>query len=326
MSGRTARFLLRRLVQAVFTVLAVAVLDFGLLKLAPGDAADVLAGEAGVGDAEYVGQLRAQFGLDRPVWSQLLAFLWRLAHLDLGWSFRAGRPVAALIFERLPATLLLMGTALVVAVLVGTALGALSARHAGRWPDDLIGFVTLLFHATPLFWTGLMLVVLFSVTLGWVPTGGMRDPVNAHAGLAAAGDILRHLLLPAGTLSLFFLAPYTRLVRASMLEVGGMDWVRTAHAKGLTEAHVLLWHVLRNALVPLVTMVGLQAASLLGGSVLIETVFSWPGLGRLMFEAVFQRDLNVLLSILVLSAVLVVAVNLVVDLLYAALNPALEAG
>jgi peptide/nickel transport system permease protein len=317
-------FLARRLAQAAAMVLCVATLDFALLHAAPGDAADAIAGEAGSGDAAYLAELRRALGLDQPLHVQLWLYLWRLVHGDFGMSFRYGKSVAALILERLPATLLLMGASIGFAVAAGIVLGTLSARFAHGWLDRLISLVTLFFYATPLFWFGLMMIVLFGVHLGWLPTGGMYNAARTASGLALALDIARHLVLPALTQSCFFLAIYTRLVRASMLEVYGADYVRFARAKGLGEAHIAIRHVLRNALTPLVTMVGLNLGTLLGGAVLTETVFSWPGIGRLMYDAVFQRDINLLLSILVMSSVLVILANLAVDMLYAAITPTVE--
>ncbi len=319
-----ARFLIRRSVQAVILIFCLATLDFFLLHLAPGDAADAIAGSAGTGDAAYVENLRKQLGLDLPLLVQLGVYLLRLVQFDFGYSFRYGTSVASLIFERMPATLLLMGVTIGLAAAGGVILGVLSARYANRPIDRLIGVVTLFFYATPLFWIGLMMILLFSVKLGWLPTGGMYNIASGTTGLAFVGELARHVVLPALTQAFFLLAIYTRLVRASMLEVYGMDYVRLARAKGISETRVALRHVLRNALMPLITMVGMNLGTLLGGAVLTETVFSWPGIGRLMFDAVFQRDVNLLLSILVLSSVFVIVANIIVDLLYVWLNPAVE--
>lgn len=325
MTGRRlGRYALRRAGQAMLIVVGILLCNFLLLSLAPGDAAEVLAGESGTADAGYMEALRRQFGLDVPAHQRLLNYLTRLLHFDLGWSFRHGMSIAALIFDRLPATLLLLGAALSIAVVLGIVLGVAAARGVNRWPDELISFAALLLYATPLFWVGLMLILLFSVQLGWLPTGGMRDVVAMYTGLDGVIDRARHLVLPATTLALFFVAIYARLVRASVLQVYGMDYVRLARAKGISERRVAFRHVLRNALLPLVTMVGLQAGAVMGGSVLVETVFAWPGLGRLAFEAVFQRDQNLLLSILLVSSLFVVVVNFLVDLLYVRLDPTIE--
>jgi peptide/nickel transport system permease protein len=323
-SPGVARYVLRRLGQGLLTVGGILLINFGLLLLAPGDAASVLAGEAGSADAAYVERLRAQFGLDVPPHERFVNYVARLAAFDLGWSVRHGQSVASLIADRIPPTLLLMGASLTIAVALSILLGLLAARQVGRAADELISLLSLLLYATPLFWVGLMLMLLFSVTLGWLPVGGMRDLVANPTGWAWVVDRLRHLALPAVTLSLFFVAIYTRLVRASVLEVYTQDYVKLARAKGISEFRVAWRHVLRNALMPLVTMVGVQAGALMGGSILVETVFAWPGLGRLAFEAVAARDQNLLLSILLVSSVLVVLVNLLVDLLYLRLDPRIE--
>jgi peptide/nickel transport system permease protein len=297
------------------------VFNFLLLHLAPGDAADVLAGEAGAATPEYVSQLRADFGLDKPLAVQLVFYVKQVLTLDLGFSFRHKMPVLHLILSRLPATLILMGAAIVLAVSLGVILGGLAARHVNTWVDNLISVFALLSYATPIFWVGLMLIVLFSIQLGWLPTHGMAQVGTPAWTPAYALDVGRHLILPVSTLALFYVALYTRLVRASMLEVYALEYVQSARAKGLPERHVAFKHVLRNALLPVVTMAGIQVGHVLGGSVLVETVFGWPGLGRLAFESVFARDVNLLLGLLLFSSVLVVVANLVTDLVYAALDP-----
>lgn len=311
----------RRLLQLAAVVLAVATLNFFLLRLAPGDAAQVLAGEAGSASPEYLAALRTQFGLDQPLAVQYGRYVVHLLQLDLGHSFRHGMPVAELIAGRLPATLLLMGSAIAGAVLLGTLLGVLAAARAGRLVDLLVSGASLLFFATPLFWIGLVLMVVFSVMLDWLPVGGFETAGSTLTGLPRALDVARHLVLPAVTLGLFYMAGYVRLVRATMIEVQRQDFVRTAVAKGAGPWRVRIRHVLRNALLPVVTMVGLQLASVLGGAVLVETVFAWPGLGRLAFEALYQRDLNLLLGILLSSAAVVVLANWGVDALYRRLDP-----
>ena len=321
---RVVRYLAWRLLQAIPVVAGIAVFNFMLLQLAPGDAADVLAGEAGGASPEYIAELKARFGLDQTVPVQLGKYLWSVVRLDLGFSFRHNMPVLDLIVSRLPATLLLMGAAIVLAFGLGVLLGVTAARHVNRPLDTVISVGALLAYATPIFWIGLMMILLFSVQLGWLPSSGMRTIGVELSGFEYAADVARHLILPATALSLFFMALYTRLMRASMLEVYSLDYVTTARAKGLTERRVAFKHVLRNALLPMVTMLGLQIGSMLGGSVMVETVFGWPGLGRLAFEAVFQRDNNLLLGILLLSSVLVVIVNVIIDLTYAHLDPRIE--
>jgi peptide/nickel transport system permease protein len=306
------------------TLLVIVVLNFALLQLAPGDAADVLAGEAGSATPEYMAQLRQKFGLDQPVHVQLAKYVRNIASFDLGFSFRHNQTVAQLILARLGPTLLLMVSVLLVAVVVGVLMGALAARHLNRWQDSVISTIAVLTYATPVFWAGLMLIVLLSVKLGWFPTSGMESVAAFHTGWARIVDIAHHLVLPVVTLTLFYLALYTRLMRASVIEQSTMDYVTTARAKGLNERQVLWRHLLRNACLPVLTMAGVQAGALLGGAVVVETVFAWPGLGLLAYDSLFSRDLNLLLGIFFVSACLVVAVNLAVDMLYAVLDPRIE--
>jgi peptide/nickel transport system permease protein len=320
------RYALRRLAQAVPTILVIVCLNFALLQLAPGDAADVLAGEAGSATPEYMAQLRQKFGLDQPVYVQLFVYLKQVLTFDLGYSFRHGMPVAELILQRLGPTLLLMVTVFLAAVGLGALLGSIAARSLNRWQDSMISMLTVLAYATPVFWAGLMLIVVFSIRLGWFPTSGMQEIAAFHEGWARVPDVARHLVLPAVTLTMFYLALYTRLMRASVLEQFSMDYVVTARAKGLTERQIARRHVLRNALLPIVTMAGVQAGALLGGAVVVETVFAWPGLGLLAYESLFARDLNLLLGIFFICACLVVVVNLVVDVVYSMLDPRIELG
>lgn len=322
--GGRAGFVVRRLIQAVPIVLSIVVLNFLILKLAPGDAATVLAGEAGSATPEYMAELRQKFGLDQPVYVQLLTYLKNVVLLDLGYSFRHDQPVLDLILGRLGPTLLLMGATIAIAVGFGVLLGLTAAVALNTWKDNLITVFALVSYATPLFWVGLMLIVVFSIKLDWLPTSGMETIGAFHEGWTLVVDVARHLILPAITLALFYLALYTRLMRASMLEQAGMDYVTTARAKGLTETRITYRHVLRNAILPVLTMAGVQVGSLLGGSVIVESVFGWPGLGLLAFDALFARDLNLLLGIFLLSAVLVVVINLLVDFIYTLVDPRIE--
>ena len=326
LATRRARYVLRRLLQAVPVVLAIVVVNFFLLQLAEGDAVDVLAGEAGSATPEYMAQLREKFGLDQPLIVQLAVYVKNMLTFDLGYSFRHDMPVAQLVLDRLLPTLLLMVCTILIAVGLGIVLGLLAASGLNTWRDNLISVFALVSYATPLFWVGLMMIVVFSLRLGWFPTSGMENFAAFHEGWDRVVDIAHHLVMPVITLSLFYLALYTRLMRASMLEQAGMDYVTTARAKGLTERRIVFVHILRNAMLPVLTMAGVQVGALIGGSVIVESVFAWPGLGMLAFEALFARDLNLLLGIFLLSALLVVAINLVVDLLYSLLDPRIEVG
>jgi len=325
-SGRLLRFVVRRLLQAIPVVLGVVVLNFLLLQLAPGDAATVLADEAGGAPAEYVQALRQRFGLDKPLLVQLALYVKNILALDLGYSFRNQSPVLPLILARLSATLLLMGTTLVLSLGFGVLLGLLAAVWVRSWKDHLISVAAIIAYAMPLFWIGLMLILLFAIKLDWLPTSGMEDPAAFYEGSERIVDIARHLILPAITLSLFYMALYARLMRATMLEQRGLDYVTTARAKGLSERQITLRHVLRNALMPVVTVAGVQVGGLLGGSVVVESVFAWPGLGQLAFQALFARDLNLLLGIFFISSCLVVAINILVDIIYVILDPRVRLG
>ena len=318
------RYVLKRLLHAVPVVLAIVVINFFLLHMAEGDAADVLAGEAGSATPEYMAQLREKFGLDKPLPVQLAIYLKNVATFDLGYSFRHDMPVSQLVLDRFIPTLLLMVSTIVLAVGLGILLGLLAASGLNTWRDNIISIFALVTYATPLFWVGLMMIVVFSLNLKWFPTSGMENVAMFYEGWDRVKDIAHHLVMPTITLSLFYLALYTRLMRASMLEQAGMDYVTTARAKGLTERRIVFGHILRNALLPVVTMAGVQVGALIGGSVIVESVFAWPGLGMLAFEALFARDLNLLLGIFLLSALLVVAINLIVDIVYSFLDPRIE--
>ena len=323
-STQIFRYIIRRLFQAVPIVLAIIVLNFFLLNMAEGDAVDVLAGEAGSATPEYMAELRAKFGLDQPLPVQLLVYLKNIISLDLGYSFRHDMPVSVLIVDRFWPTLLLMVSTIILAVLFGILLGLLAAINLNTWKDAVISVFALITYATPLFWVGLMMIVVFSINLRWFPTSGMENIAAFYEGFDRFVDITHHLVLPTITLSLFYLALYTRLMRASMLEQYGQDYVVTARAKGLPERRITFGHVLRNALLPVVTMAGVQVGALIGGSVIVESVFAWPGLGMLAFESLFARDLNLLLGIFLISSVLVVVVNLIVDVIYCFLDPRIE--
>jgi peptide/nickel transport system permease protein len=321
MGRRFFTTLRRTAIHAGPTVLGIIVLDFLLLQLMPGDAADVIASESGVATAETMAALRERFGLDQPVVSQLLNFLGHLAHFDLGFSPRYNMPVLDMIMTRLPNTLLLMVTALSFALLLGILLGSVMAAWAGRWPDRVLSVVVLLFYSMPGFWVGLMAVVLFSVKLGWLPSDGSMTVGSDLGGWALVSDRAAHLVLPALALASFFVAVYARLTRAAMLDVQRQDFMRTAQAKGLHPFMIQLHHALRNALIPVTTVAGMHLGNLLGGAVVVETLFGWPGMGRLALEAVLARDFSVLLGVLLLSSLLVIVANMLIDLLHAWLDP-----
>jgi peptide/nickel transport system permease protein len=311
----------RRLLQGIPTVLLIISCNFLLLHLAPGDPADVLAGEAGAATEEYMAQLRAQFGLDQPLYMQYLSYLGRTLTFDLGYSFRYSESNLTLILDRLSATLLLMISALLISTLVGSTLGLITAMRRGKLDAAIILSLAVFAYAAPTFWVGLMFIVLFSVKLGWLPTSGISTVGADKTGLSHILDVTRHLVLPSVTLALFYIALYTRLMRTAVLENLRLNYVVTARAKGVSPRHIIFRHVLRNAILPVLTMAGVQLGGMLGGSVVVESVFGWPGLGLLAFEALFSRDLNLLLGILFLGSILVVLANVAVDLSYALIDP-----
>lgn len=319
------RFIALRLVKAAIILIAIVTLNFFLIHAAPGDPAAVMAGEAGAADEIFLQQLKEQFGLDKPLLTQLGIYLGGVVQLDLGFSYRQQMPVADLILDRLPATLLLTITAFVISLVLGTLAGVLASARVGKWSDTIISTVALLFYATPLYWAALMAVLLFSVQLNWLPGFGYETVGGNYTGIERVLDIGKHLILPATTLGLFFMAVYMRMTRASMLEVSTLDFVKTARAKGLKPGIIQRRHIFRNAMLPVVTLAGLQAGQLVGGAVLTETVFAWPGIGRLMFDALAQRDYNVLLGVFFVSAAMVLVFNLITDILYRVVDPRIRA-
>jgi peptide/nickel transport system permease protein len=318
------KFVVRRIAQSALLFFLTILLTFALINTAPGDMVDVMAGDSGGADPGYVQLLREKYGLDRPLPVRLYNYVDQLAHLDLGYSFPQSAPVTDLIADRVGPTLLLMVSSLALAVLGALILGTAAAWNVHRLTDGAVSVLALLAYATPVFWIGLMLILVFSVKLSWFPSSGMETLFSGYTGLARVRDIAWHLVLPAITLSLFHLALFTRLLRASLLEVLRQDFVRTARAKGIGEWRVLGVHALSNALLPLVTMIGMQIGASLGGAVVVESVFAWPGLGRLAFEALNARDTNLLVGIVLFSGLVVITVNLLVDLLYGWLDPRIE--
>lgn len=315
------RSIAARIAQALGLILAVMCLNFLLIHITPGDPATVIVGESGAGDPELLEEIRAQYGLDRPVIVQLLSYVGRVATGDLGDSFFFNQPVTSLIVERLWPTVLLVGTALAFAVAAGTMVGVATARRPESPLSHGATVLALVGFSMPVFWTGIMLVILFASTWELLPIQGWHDVNYGEGMLANVLDVAEHLVLPALTLGLIYLAQYSRLSRASMLEVLESDYVRTARAKGLGERRVVYKHALRNAVIPVVTVIGLQFGALLSGALLVETVFNWPGLGRLAFDSILRRDTSVLLGVLLVSSVMVIVANLLTDLLYTIIDP-----
>lgn len=319
--ARLVRYIGLRILQIAPTLLLVLVTAFVLLKMAPGDLVQVIAGESGGASPEYLARLRESFGLDAPLHSQFLHYIRAVLSGDLGFSYRNNTPVVTLLLGRLPATLLLAASALFISVVIGVGAGVVAATYRGRWPDYVISFAGLMIYATPVFLVGIGLILLFSVALPWLPVGGFADVQGTGEGWQHARSIARHLILPAMTLGMAYAAIYLRLTRGVMLEVQTQDFIRTARAKGISQARLIWRHALRNALLPLVTVIGMQTGAMLGGAIIVETVFAWPGLGRLAFEALQQRDYNLLAGLILCSGLVVIMMNLVIDLVYGVLDP-----
>jgi len=298
------RYLVRKIFHTLFVALGVVTLVFVALRLSGDPAATMLPGDATV---DELTALRRTLGLDRPLHLQYVAFLGAAVRGDFGESFRHQQPAFALVLERLPATLELAFAALLLAVVVALPLGILAAMYRGRAADVLAMGFAVVGQATPYFWMGIMLILVVSVELGWLPTSGRGG--------------WQHLILPAITLGTHFAAVLARLTRTSLLEVLGQNFVTTARAKGLAEHRVILVHALKNAAVPVVTLIGLQFGTLLGGAVVTETIFAWPGVGRLAVQSIFVRDYPVVQAGVLVLALSFVALNLLVDLLYGALDP-----
>src|SRR6056297_392016 len=303
-------YLLQRIVGVVVTVLFVAITIFLMVRVLPGDPARVIAGV--LASEQDVERIRAQLGLDQPLPVQAEIFLRDLVQGDLGVSARTSSPVVEEIGARLPATLTLAAAGMLMAIAIGVPLGAWAAARAGSLGDVLVSTLVLFGISLPVYWLGLMLIILFSIRLRWLPAAGAEGPLS--------------LILPAVTLAAFSVAFIARITRSSMLEVLRQDYVRTAHAKGVRRTTVEWRHALRNALPPVVTVIGLQFGELLGGAILTETVFGWPGLGRLLVDSIFARDYPMVQGLVIVFAAMFAIVNLLVDLTYERIDPRVRYG
>jgi peptide/nickel transport system permease protein len=317
-----AKQILSRLAYALALLFAVLVLNFVLIHIAPGDIADTIAGDMGGATAEVMDQIRADYGLDKPFIVQLGLYLWNVLHLDFGYSFFFNTPVTNLIAERLPATLLLVITAQIFALVIGVVLGVISAKKPNGALSHFVTLLALFGYSAPVFWTGIMLLITFSLIFPVFPVANMIDVTLMDAPLWRQYlDVAHHLFLPAITLASVFLALYSRLCRASMLEVLGSDYIRTARAKGLSPREVIYKHALKNSLSPVITLAGLQFSAVVSGAVLVETVFSWPGLGTLALQSILARDTPTILGILFFSALVVIIGNLLTDIALRLIDP-----
>jgi len=310
-----------RIMYAGILLLAVIILNFGMMHLAPGDVADSISQSMGGADEEVLNEIRATYGLDRPFIVQLGSYIGKVMRFDLGYSFFYTQPVSQLIFQKLPATLLLVLTAQFVALIVGVFLGVYSAQRPNGLSSHFVSFFALFGYSAPVFWSGLLLLIGFSLHIQWFPVAGMRDVTIEGNFLEEAIDIIRHMVLPVITLASIFLALYSRLSRATMMEVLGSDYIRTAKSKGLTDREIIYKHALKNSLSPVITLAGLQFSAVVSGAILVESVFSWPGLGTLAFESIIARDTPTILGILFFSALVVIVGNLLTDLALRLVDP-----
>lgn len=311
-------FTVRRLFHGIAVLLVVVTITFVMIQLAPGGPSVLMDPEM---DPQAAEQLRRRLGLDQPVHIQYWNWISSAARLDFGDSFTLSTPVTGLIFDRLPATLILSGSALLWSIGVAIPLGIIAAKRRGRIPDHIATFVGVAGISVPNFWLGIMLILLFSVNLRILPSAGMVSP-----GDGSLPDLLRHLAMPMLVLGFSSMAILSRYTRSSLLGVLRQDYIRTAHAKGLSDSDVTYGHALRNALVPVLTVVGILVPRLVGGSIIVETVFSWPGVASLSVTAAFQRDFPVIMGVTVMIALVVVISNFVVDVLYAYVDPRIRLG
>jgi len=313
-------FVSRRLLHALPLLVCVIVFNFFLIHLAPGDPIQALVGEFPAPES-YIVEMRKAFGLDQPVYIQLLLYIKNVLAGDLGFSFYYRQPVLTVILDRVPATLQLMVPALLFSATVGILLGVLSARKPYSLADNTISVFSLFGYCVPAFWLGQMLMAAFAIELGWLPSQGMKTVGVDLQGVSLIIDRTAHLALPFAALAIRHLAVNARMMRSSMLEVAYEDFVTVARAKGLDEKAVIAHHMVPNALMPVVTIIGVDVGFLFTGSVLVESVFGWPGIGRLMYESIVKRDYPVLMGNFLITTVLVVVVNLIVDLIYLWLDP-----
>ena len=317
-----SRFLLKRIAQSLVIILLLIVINFFLIHLAPGDPVYYLAGQSG--DEQYYQLIRAKFGLDQPLTTQLWVYLAGVLRGDLGFSLSYQQPVSAVIFARVPATLLLILSAILLASVGGVLLGVEAARRENSFYDRAFNTLALLGHSVPSFSIGHLLLLFFALYLGLFPAQGMVSANQNSTGIAYFLDLLYHLALPSLTLAIVQLAQIMRLTRTAMLDVLNENFISTARAKGLSERRVLYVHALRNALLPVVTIIGSDLGMLLSGAVLIETVFAYPGLGRLTLEVLAARDYPVLMGLFLLISIAVTAMNFVTDIIYPLVDPRIK--
>jgi peptide/nickel transport system permease protein len=318
-------YLIKRLGYGLILMLGVVVLNFLLIRLAPGDPAVVIAGEMGGATEEMLNSIREEYGLNKPVLTQLWIYIKNIAQGDLGESFFFNQPVASLIGHRIGPTILLVITAQLLSIFIGVFLGVIAARKPNGVLSAFVSVFASIGYAVPVFWTGIMLIILFASAFPIFPVEGMQSVKLRDAPFfTQLIDVLHHLILPAFTLAIIYLAQYARLTRASMLDALSADYIRTARAKGVGETRVLFSHALRNAMLPILTVAGLQFGNLISGALLVETVFNWPGMGRLAFDSILRRDYPTIMGVLFFASAMVVVANIITDFSYRLADPRLK--
>ena len=326
MSGKSRslwNYILIRLLQAIPVFFSVIFLSFMLIHLAPGNPVDILAGDYAA-SPEFRERIMREFGLDKPLMEQLMIYVAKVLTGDLGISMFFRRPVVEVILQSAPATIVLVGASILWGACLGVILGVIASKQPFSIVDSLISGLSVFFFSTPVFWLGQIVLVVFAINLDLLPAQGMYSPKETLHGLASAIDLARHLVLPSFALGCNYLALVTRLTRASMLEVLNQDYIVTARAKGLRRKTIFYKHALRNALLPVVTVTGLSIAFVFAGAVLTETVFGWPGLGRLMFNSIGARDYPLLMGLFIFISIAVVVTNLATDIIYCYVDPRIK--
>jgi peptide/nickel transport system permease protein len=315
------RYIARRLLEAIPLIFAIIVFNFIIFHIAPGDPTSYMVAGSGVAgiDPVVIEAVKKRYGLDKPLWEQLGLYLAGVIRGDLGYSFFRNKPVFEVILERVPATLLLTLPSACASIIVGTLIGAYLARRTGSKLDSAVSALSSVLYSIPVFWLGLLLLIIFAFRLQLFPSSGMVSPMGEHSGSII--DVLQHLFLPSLTLFLTDVPIFIRTARASVIEIMREDFITTFKAIGLKENAVLYKHALRNALLPTVTIAGMLLGFLLTGAVLVETVFGWPGLGRTMYEAIYMRDYPLIMGIFIFSSIVFILITLLVDILYAFLDP-----
>jgi peptide/nickel transport system permease protein len=315
------RFVSRRLIQAVPLLVVISLLTFGIVEIAPGDAAQMYIDPDKGANPDYIAQVRESLGLNRPVYVRYGAWLVKTLQGDLGFSLRTRRPVTLEIGERLPNTLLLGGVSLLLSLIIAMPIGIISALYRYSFLDYVLSTLALVGISVPVFWVALLLLQVFSIRLNWLPAVGMHSVREQYQGWAATVDVIRHMILPATVLSLAQTASWSRYQRSALLEVLGQDYIRTARAKGLREMRVIGLHALRNALIPTMTLIGLSVPTIVTGAFITETIFGWPGMGRLGVESINGRDYPIIMAVTMLSSLLIILGNLLADVAYAWVDP-----